>query len=206
MKKILPFILLFFACNEPEIQEVHLIPKPQNISINQGVFELNLQTGIVSDSLFLAEVNYLKDLLNLPLNGQANHIILHLKEGLGKEEFFLDISYDNLKIEASTPVGIMRGIQTLRQLLPRGNKTTMNIPSLSIHDYPRFVWRGMLLDCCRHFMDVEFVKRYIDLLAYYKMNVLHWHLTEDQGWRVEIDKYPNLTKIGAWRIEKNGEE
>ncbi len=99
----------------------------------------------------------------------------------------------------------MRGIQTLRQLIPTKKgvvKTT--IPCLKIHDFPRFSWRGMLLDCCRHFMDKEFVMRYIDLLAYHKMNVLHWHLTEDQGWRIEIDKYPKLTEIGAWRTEKDG--
>lgn len=195
------------ACTSPKVQEVNLIPKPQSITLNEGVFSLGIGTCIIADSLFTAEANYLKTLLKLPLTGTTNQINLSLKEGLQKEEFYLNISSENLSIEASTPTGIMRGIQTLRQLLPTGSQmSTGKIPCLAIHDFPRFPWRGMLLDCCRHFMDVEFVKRYIDLLAYHKMNTLHWHLTEDQGWRVAIDKYPKLTEIGAWRTEKNGEK
>ena len=78
------------------------------------------------------------------------------------------------------------------------------LPAVEILDKPRFAWRGMLLDCGRHFMTKDFVKRYIDLLAYHKMNRLHWHLTEDQGWRIEINKYPKLTEIGAWRTYEDG--
>ena len=78
------------------------------------------------------------------------------------------------------------------------------LPAVRIHDFPRFGWRGMLLDCCRHFMTVEFIKRYIDLLAFHKFNRFHWHLTEDQGWRLEVDKYPRLTEIGAWRTQPDG--
>ncbi len=207
MKKLILIIFVFFACTEPKVQEVNLIPKPQNMVLNEGVFALGIGTGIAADSLFSAEADYLKSLLNLPLKASKNQIVLNKKEGLQKEEFYLTISSDNLSIEASTSTGIMRGIQTLRQLLPTGTQISpAKIPCLEIHDFPRFVWRGMLLDCCRHFMDVEFVKRYIDLLAYHKMNTLHWHLTEDQGWRVAIEKYPKLTEIGAWRTNKNGEK
>ena len=102
----------------------------------------------------------------------------------------------------------MHGIQSIRQLIPRktkNNPTKILIKCMEIHDYPKFKWRGLLLDCCRHFMEKDFVKKYIDLLAFHKMNVLHWHLTEDQGWRIEIDKYPKLTEIGAWRKDKNGD-
>ena len=205
MKYWLGIFCFLFACTEPIVHEGNLIPKPQNLEINNGLFSLSFNTNLIIDSLFDAESDYLKELLNLELKGNGNTIELLKKEGLQEEEFFLNITEKNLKIEASTPKGIMRGIQTLRQLLPtKKGIVSTKIPCLKIHDFPRFSWRGMLLDCCRHFMDKEFVMRYIDLLAYHKMNVLHWHLTEDQGWRIEIDKYPKLTEIGAWRIEKDG--
>ncbi|HIG32578.1 MAG TPA: beta-N-acetylhexosaminidase [Flavobacteriales bacterium] len=205
MRYFIPILCLLFACTDQKVQEVNLIPKPQKLEINDGVFSLSYNTNLMVDSLFYTASDYLKEILNLELKGNGNTIELLKKEGLQEEEFFLNISEEKLKIEASTPKGIMRGIQTLRQLITTKKgvvKTT--IPCLKIHDFPRFSWRGMLLDCCRHFMKKEFVMRYIDLLAYHKMNVLHWHLTEDQGWRIEIDKYPKLTEIGAWRTEKDG--
>ena len=122
---------------------------------------------------------------------------------MAEEEYQMKINKDSIIINATTTTAMMRGIQTLRQLLPI-HKKKANIPALYIHDYPQFPWRGMLLDCSRHFMDLNFVKRYIDLLAYHKMNVLHWHITEDQGWRIAIDRFPKLTQIGAWRTEKDG--
>ena len=205
MRYIFLLIWLLFACSEPKIQQVNLIPKPQSITLNEGVFLLGSSTGINIDSVFLVDAKYLKNLIKLPLKGNANSIILKQKKGLGEEEFFMNISVKELKIEATTSAGMMRGIQTLRQLLPITNGIIdTKIPCLKIHDFPRFSWRGMLLDCCRHFMKKEFVIRYIDLLAYHKMNVLHWHLTEDQGWRIEIDKYPRLTEIGSFRTEKDG--
>ena len=207
MRYLIFTIVLFFSCSNPEKQEVNLLPKPQEIQINEGVFTLSNNTSIIYDSLFLNESIYLQSLLKNSLKGSNNSIILEKIEGLKKEEFYLNVSTKELKITASTPEGIMRGIQTLRQLLPLGfekNGGSAKIQCLQIHDFPKFRWRGMLLDCCRHFMEKDFVMRYIDLLAYHKMNVLHWHLTEDQGWRIEIDKYPNLTKNGAWRTEKDG--
>ena len=205
MRYIFLLIWLLFACSEPKIQQVNLIPKPQSITLNEGVFLLGSSTGINIDSVFLVDAKYLKNLIKLPLKGNANSIILKQKKGLGEEEFFMNISVKELKIEATTSAGMMRGIQTLRQLLPITNGIIdTKIPCLKIHDFPRFSWRGMLLDCCRHFMKKEFIIRYIDLLAYHKMNVLHWHLTEDQGWRIEIDKYPRLTEIGSFRTEKDG--
>ena len=205
MRYWLAIFWLLFACSKPIVKDVNLIPKPQKLEISDGVFSLSFNTNLITDSLFYAESDYLKELLNLELKGNGNTIELLKKEGLQEEEFFLNISADNLKIEASTCKGMMRGIQTLRQLLPtKKTLIKIKIPCLKIHDFPRFSWRGMLLDCCRHFMDKEFVMRYIDLLAYHKMNILHWHLTEDQGWRIEIEKYPKLIEIGAWRIEKDG--
>ncbi|HUU98448.1 MAG TPA: family 20 glycosylhydrolase [Phycisphaerae bacterium] len=128
---------------------------------------------------------------------------------LGVEGYTLTVHARSVHLRAAYPEGLFRGVHTLLQLLESrpgdaesaGAEHTSQfaIPMVRITDYPRYRWRGMLLDCGRHFMDKEFVKRYIDLLAYHKMNVLHWHLTEDQGWRIEIKKYPKLTEVGAWR-------
>ncbi|MCP4248860.1 MAG: family 20 glycosylhydrolase [bacterium] len=123
------------------------------------------------------------------------------------ERYILRVDRNRITLRAAAPQGLFRGVQSLKQLLPPTFAATTgqpppgswHIPGIVIEDKPRYRWRGMLLDCCRHFMTKEFVKRYIDLLAYHKMNVLHWHLTEDQGWRIEIKKYPKLTEVGAWR-------
>jgi len=121
----------------------------------------------------------------------------------------LNITPKSIVINAEFDQGVFYGIQTLRQLFPADAemgklKLPCALPALIIQDEAKFAHRGLLLDCCRHFMSVEFIKKYIDALAYYKMNVLHWHLTEDQGWRIQIDQYPLLTEVGAWRTEKDG--
>jgi hexosaminidase len=126
-----------------------------------------------------------------------------------KEEYHLKVQRKSVTLTAGTSEGLFRGIQTARQLLPpqvfggetaAGLKWTM--PCITVTDYPRFEWRGMHLDVSRHFFDVEFVKRYIDILAMHKLNVFHWHLVDDQGWRIEIKKYPKLTEVGAWRVDR----
>ena len=202
MRYIIGICLLLAACSQPQPMEVNLIPKPQSLEVQEGMFVLNHSTASEVDELFHKELSYFKSLTGLPLQGEKNKLIFRHQEGLAEEEFYLNITTDSLQITASTAQGIMRGIQTLRQLMPI--EKPFIFPTMSIHDFPRFEWRGMLLDCCRHFIDKNFVKRYIDLLAYHKMNVLHWHLTEDQGWRIVIDKYPKLTEIGAWRAGKDG--
>ncbi|MBP7746072.1 MAG: family 20 glycosylhydrolase [Phycisphaerae bacterium] len=120
-------------------------------------------------------------------------------EMLGDEGYELSITPQSVMLRARTARGLIYGVQTLRQLLTLDAQAAAAWPCLKIVDRPRYAWRGMLLDCGRHFMSKEFVKRYIDLLSYHKLNVLHWHLTEDQGWRIEIKKYPKLTEVGAWR-------
>jgi len=127
---------------------------------------------------------------------------------LGDEGYRLDVSRSRVTIRAARPAGAFYALQTLRQLFPaailREAKvagTAWTIAAVSIEDYPRFSWRGMHLDVGRHFMPKRFVKKYIDLLALHKMNRFHWHLTEDQGWRIEITQYPRLTTVGAWRRE-----
>lgn len=124
----------------------------------------------------------------------------------GAEAYELTVGSSVLTLRAATAAGLFRGAQTIRQLLSSNAATSSQpadvrwtFPGVRITDEPRYRWRGMLLDCCRHFMPREFVKRYIDLLACHKLNVLHWHLTEDQGWRIEIRRYPKLTEVGAWR-------
>jgi len=126
---------------------------------------------------------------------------------IGDEGYHLIINQKGINITANTEGGLFYGHQTLRQIVMQCDDPARNVlalPHLTITDYPVFGWRGMLLDCCRHFMEKEFVLRYIDLLSFYKMNIFHWHLTEDQGWRIEIDRYPLLTEIGAWRTEADG--
>ncbi|MDZ7689916.1 MAG: beta-N-acetylhexosaminidase [Balneolaceae bacterium] len=128
---------------------------------------------------------------------------------MNQEAYDLSVDQDGVTITAPTIQGVFYGVQTLRQLLPPEIEHTdptlvpqsvkWTVPYVKIQDYPRFSYRGMHLDVARHFFPVEFVKQYIDLLAMYKMNRFHWHLTEDQGWRIEIEKYPRLTEIGACR-------
>ncbi|MBC8149899.1 MAG: family 20 glycosylhydrolase [Bacteroidetes bacterium] len=125
------------------------------------------------------------------------------------ESYDLIIKNDVIHINANSEVGLFRGFTTLRQMIPNsceygGCVSGFFLPEVLVSDSPEFEHRGLLLDCCRHFMEVEFIKKMIDNLALHKMNVLHWHLTEDQGWRIEIDAYPKLTEVGAWRTELDG--
>jgi len=126
-----------------------------------------------------------------------------------RSRYRINITPKGILINAEFDEGVFYGVQTIRQLLPKEAeqkklKLPLQLPTMLIQDGAKFPHRGLLLDCCRHFMSVDFIKKYIDALAYYKMNVLHWHLTEDQGWRIQIDKYPLLTEVGAWRTEKDG--
>ena len=139
--------------------------------------------------------------------GKAIQLLLN-PELEAPEAYRVTVDAGGVRVEGTTGQGVFYGLQTLVQLLPSregDNCELPNFPYCTINDAPRFEHRGLLLDCCRHFMDPEFVKRTIDHLAFYKLNVLHWHLTEDQGWRIEIKKYPRLTEHGAWRKGYNGE-
>jgi hexosaminidase len=120
------------------------------------------------------------------------------REGTISESYLLDIKQKSIVLSGSDR-GIFYGVQSILQLLPDARDSTISLPCVLIKDTPRFAYRGMMLDCGRHFFDVSFIKRFIDLLALHKMNTFHWHLTEDQGWRIQIKKYPRLTSVGAWR-------
>ena len=145
------------------------------------------------------------------VGGVDNAILLVIvsgEEGLGREGYRLRVTRKGVVISAPHGAGLFYGVQTLRQLLPtdvfsptRVERKKWTVPCVEIEDFPRFAWRGMLLDVARHFMPKEFLKEFIDALALHKMNSLQLHLTDDQGWRVEIKKYPRLTEVGAWRKE-----
>jgi len=136
----------------------------------------------------------------------SNAIVCKINPSIANEEGYkLSVQKELIVVEAKTPQGIFYGMQTLRQLLPFQierpflSNIAWTVPCVEIEDAPRFAYRGLMLDVCRHFMPKEFVYKFIDMLAYHKMNTFHWHLTDDQGWRIEIKQYPKLTQIGAYR-------
>ena len=209
-----------------QTETVSIIPRPVKIDVSMGTFTISPQTVILVDKDSRQVGEYLGGLLR-PATGfelkvkkssqvknPTNCIILQTindKADVGTEGYQLQVFSKKVLISAAEPAGLFYGCQSLRQLLPSQieNKEKIkgiswHIPKVKIQDRPRYRWRGMHLDVGRHFFGTEFVKKYIDLLALYKFNRFHWHLTEDQGWRVEIKKYPKLAKISAWRKGKDG--
>jgi hexosaminidase len=211
--------------NEPEH---YIIPKPLSFKRDDGSFLVTKTTtvlyGGLSDVKRVAEdfATRLRKATGYPIviaplssgSKLEDAIIISLsgKEMLGPEGYQLTATRKLVRIDATTPAGAFYGVQTLYQILPieiekngLSEGTTWLIPCVQIEDKPRFSWRGMHLDVGRHFCSKDSVKRYIDMIASYKMNTFHWHLTEDQGWRIEIKKYPRLTTAGAWRKESMGD-
>ena len=190
---------------------VCLIPKPASMFESEGTFILSEDVHIfVSqnniEAIFLARLLnvYLGEATDGPFkilvgNPDVKKILLHLNgdESLGEEGYELSITPDSVTLNANCPAGLFYGVQTLRQLLPTSPSETLSLPAVSIRDVPRFAWRGAMLDVSRHFFGVEDVKRYIDLISHYKMNRLHLHLSDDQGWRIEIKSWPRLTEVGG---------
>jgi len=203
---------------------LNVIPKPWKAEVLPGRFIFSRDTVVVLEDNWTETAPvaaYLADNLVwssgvglkieetrfLPGGAAGSAIRLSLRAQnpeLGDEGYILKVSPAEIRLEANAAAGLFYGVQTLRQALRLEPDGTLVLPCFIITDRPRFGWRGMLLDCGRHFMSKEFVKRYIDLLAVHKMNRFHWHLTEDQGWRIEIKKYPLLTEIGAWRTDDAG--
>lgn len=201
-------------------QKISLIPEPVQLSQQTGAYVIPKRITISGDK---ATAAYLKQKIStatgytitaeekaataniqLLLNGTPNSTI-------GKEGYQLSITPKNITIKANQPAGLFYGIQTLLQLLPKeieSKDVVQNIawsaPCVEITDYPRFGWRGLMLDVSRHFFTKEEVKRYIDEMARYKYNLLHWHLTDDEGWRIEIKSLPKLTSVGAWNVKRVG--
>ena len=224
MKSLLfVFIIIFIntikAIGMKSQNVLELIPMPNKVELTNGNFLLSNKTNIFSygDTLknyFCYEVNKFTGINFSPTNDTPlkNEIIIKVDSNLNnsnKEFYTLKISSNKVEITAPYEEGVFRGMQTFFQLIPASVKLKRNgglvkISCCNIIDKPKFSWRGLNLDCVRHFMTKDFIKRYIDILAYYKFNVLHLHLTDDQGWRIQIKKYPKLTEIGAWRKEADG--
>jgi len=210
--------LLCLGCEKEKILPINpqIIPAPFHQELEEGVFILNEETVLRYDQDLKETVGYFNAYLkkglgvSMQLNKETekNSIILEKDSTIINEEAYrLFISETNIKIQSSTKKGAFYAIQTLRQLLPEcfenGSciEKEFAIKALTVVDAPRFSYRGMHLDVGRHFFSIEEIKKYIDMLAMLKMNTFHWHLTEDQGWRIEIKKYPRLTEIGSYREE-----
>lgn len=194
-------LLLTFGIKAQE----YLIPQPQNIERLGDFFKIP-QTLYLSSELPMVENLYFLHRMNsdfkIELSTAKNTTIRRGKESKNfqKEEYSLRISKNAIEIDFGTNEGYFRALQTLSQLFEE-HKVDKKIPNLYIQDKPQFAWRGMHLDVSRHFFTVEEVKKYLDYLTLYKINTFHWHLTDDQGWRIEIKKYPKLTEIGSKRKE-----
>ncbi|MFA7419887.1 MAG: family 20 glycosylhydrolase [Melioribacteraceae bacterium] len=212
-------ILIVFVMKATAQQNVSLIPLPEKLVVSEGEFFFTQNTKILAEP----ELSHLSVYLNQQITALVKEpntsnntsffgkVELRLNKTAAKdltESYILLVDNNEIVIEAPEEVGLFRGVQTLLQLISNSladNPHELPIfPCLEIKDAARFSWRGLNLDCGRHFMTKDFIKRYIDILARYKFNILHWHLTEDQGWRIEIKKYPKLTSIGAWRKEADG--
>lgn len=203
---------------------MHLVPRPESVQPASGSFELSDPVRIVyaAPDDRIAEI---ADLLATAIRARTGFEVrvssaekadgaIVLDAGLehsNPEAYVLQVSPRGVRVQGAAPEGLLWGVQTFRQLLPPAfedvdgaRRDSWSVPAIRIEDAPRFPWRGSLMDVSRHFFPVDFVKRYIDLLSRYKMNVLHWHLTEDQGWRLEIQAYPRLTEVAAWRTEPDG--
>lgn len=205
------------------IEPVSIVPMPQESGYTTNSFTLNPDTRIYCSEEVVKEAEFLRSLINdefgyeieiVREQPESNFIRLTLGQLTGDgysgdEAYEITISPDTFNVAANTKTGLLWGLQTLHQTFNQTDHQdgyAARIQGMYVKDYPKFTHRGLLLDCCRHFFSKKVVKKYIELLSYYKMNVLHWHLTEDQGWRIEIDKYPKLTEIGAWRTEADGSE
>ncbi len=203
---------------------INLIPQPMELVQNIGDFKFdeNVSVCALGDQAktiaeFFATKIRRSTGFNLPvsLDKADAQIRLSIDPSLGlkDEGYTLSVTTDGVQVVGQTAQGLFYGMQSLMQLLPAEieSKTLVDsvlwqVPSVSIKDEPAFAYRGMLIDVCRHFLTVEEMKRQIDVLSLFKINRLHWHLTEDQGWRIEIKKYPRLTEVGSKRIEGDGTE
>ena len=205
-------------------QGINIIPQPQSLEQGEGSFQLKKNTvfyaqdaGARTVAEFIAGKLNLSTGFTLQVTDQetaSNAIVLLIDESVEHEEgYTLEVTKDKVTAKARTPQGLFYAMQSFLQLLPAEVESSTTVdgmawvaPCVNIQDAPRFGYRGVMLDPCRHFIPVENVKKHIDVLALFKINRLHWHLTEDQGWRIEIKKYPKLAEIGSKRIDGEGTE
>ena len=222
IKHFLPLLLLLGSNEMLTAQEIALTPQPAHLTVKDGHLEFGSQlkakvAPYQGDSIRMVFESFKKEfqeatgikVSSTPKEAKAK-IILDLNPQLPAEAYKLNVSKEQVRIEAARPAGFYYALQTLKQLMPRNvmagvatsDRSQWSLPSVEIEDAPRFEWRGFMLDEGRHFFGKDEIKRVIDMMAIYKMNRFHWHLTEDQGWRIEIKKYPKLTETGAWRNSK----
>ncbi len=233
MKKIISFSLILFtfflySCKEelvynPYNKGINITPTPLSMTEKEGLFLLNKNTVFVCSSkeiediaVFFKEKINKSTAFNLTIQQKTPEknfikLSIHPDLSLNSEGYHLEVDPNQIEVLARTPHGLFYGMQTVMQLLPAEIESSQQvkniaweIPAISIKDEPRFGYRGQMLDVCRHFSDVNYIKKHLDILAMYKINKFHWHLTDDQGWRIEIKKYPLLTEIGSKRVETEG--
>jgi hexosaminidase len=207
------FGLVVAIASTSAVADIAIIPKPQQMEAGEGSYRLDAHTGIDAPSgarvqqivAFLRESIRVQTGIQLSRNAHEHGIVLAFDPTVqGDEAYRLLVTPRGVVIQASSEKGLFWGVQTLRQLLPTEHASSIDIPAVSIKDAPAFAYRGFMLDVGRHFFPVSFIKKQLDLLSYYKINTFHWHLTEDQGWRIQIRRYPKLTDVGGWRTEEDG--
>ena len=216
MKRILfLFIcpLLAVACNKRVVADYNVIPQVQNLSVKDGdVYVFDSSRKLVYDNqdsrrsleLFAQDLEELVGIRPSVAAGTSEdakdnvYFTLGLQDGR-KEAYSINVSSDGILVQAVAPEGIYRATRTLLKSVGTEKTSSVEFPSAEVSDWPRFGYRGLMLDVSRHFSDVEMVKRTIDMLALHQLNMFHWHLTDDQGWRIEIKSHPELTEVGAWR-------
>ncbi len=214
MKKvfIIPFMFVILTASG-QSGEISIIPQPAQIQQGIGSFKLKAGTTISYDNpsgkeiaeMLAAKLNQATGLTIKKAGGRKGKIQFNINAGenslLGKEGYSLSVTSKNIIITANQPAGLFYGLQSLFQLMLPDYQS---VPAVNITDYPRFTWRGIMLDVSRNFFTKEEVKKYIDEIAKFKFNTFHWHLTDDNGWRIEIKSLPKLTEVGAWRVARAG--
>jgi hexosaminidase len=211
MKAIVAITTVLLFLNS-QAQQINITPKPVSVIANEGSYEITPQAkiflgkpGLQNSADFFND--YLQKFYGFKLavvTKKTNNSIefntdKNNTESKHTDGYTLKVDGSNAIITGTSDAGLFYGMQTLIQLLPLEKLSSLKIPAVTIEDYPRFSYRGLMLDCGRHFFSIDFIKQYIDFIALHKMNTFHWHLTEDQGWRIEIKKYPLLTEIGSCR-------
>lgn len=211
MKHLFYLILFFgilYGCQQPTVQPINIIPQPQSVQTSEGSINWSDINAISASNKYSEVViTFLEELKGMnihipvisPQKKEKNSINIISSGKIAKEGYELIITPKVITIKTSSTSGCYYAFQSLKQLLPFGGGSNILLPALHIIDNPRFSYRGMHIDVSRHFFTAEEIKQFIDVIAQYKINRLHIHLTDDQGWRLEIDKYPLLTKKGAWR-------
>lgn len=224
IKKILCISVLWvIACQPPKKEvvfsenDLNVIPRPQSLTLGKGSFRFTKETVFVSDISLTATARLFTEQferasgIKLPIKKEAvttNYIALVVDKSLPKEGYSLVVQPDRISIVAADYNGALYALETLRQLLPKEFesttpvKTDWAVPAVTITDVPQYAWRGLMLDVSRHFFPKEYILKTLDRMAMLKLNTFHFHLVDNEGWRIEIKKYPKLTEVGAWRVDQ----